>query len=100
MLLNAVLQHPQTQAAAWIVEAAPGRPLSRSRSTRRETMTQRTFRLSRPAVALAALTLLDPESETYALDVVSVVEAVLDSGRAAEQLQRWVSATRTEGQGA
>ena len=31
---------------------------------------------------------------------MDTVEAVLDSGRAAEQLQRWVSATRTEGQGA
>ena len=31
---------------------------------------------------------------------MDTVEAVLDSGRAAEQLQRWVSATRPEGQGA
>ena len=31
---------------------------------------------------------------------MDTVEAVLDSGRAAEQLQRWVSATRTDGQDA
>src|SRR3954471_15306427 len=38
------------------------------------------FALNQPlaSFALAAFDLLDPESETYALDVVSVVEAILD----------------------
>ena len=41
---------------------------------------QEDFALNQPlaSFALAALDLLDPESETYALDVVSVVEAILD----------------------
>jgi hypothetical protein len=38
------------------------------------------FALNQPlaSFALAALDLLDPESETYALDVLSVIEAILD----------------------
>ena len=42
-----------------------------------------TFALNQPLspFALAALDLLDPESDTYALDVVSVIEAVLDDPR-------------------
>jgi superfamily II DNA/RNA helicase len=41
------------------------------------------FALNQPlsTFALAALDLLDPESETYALDVVSVLEATLDDPR-------------------
>lgn len=41
------------------------------------------FALNQPLAhfALAALDVLDPESETYTLDVLSVVEAVLDSPR-------------------
>jgi superfamily II RNA helicase len=41
---------------------------------------QQTFALNQPLApfALAALDLLDPESETHALDVVSIIEAVLD----------------------
>lgn len=41
------------------------------------------FALNQPlsAFALAALELLDPESPTYALDVVSVIEATLDDPR-------------------
>lgn len=40
----------------------------------------RDFALNQPLApfALAALTLLDPESETYALDVISIVESILD----------------------
>ncbi|ADB75675.1 DEAD/DEAH box helicase [Geodermatophilus obscurus] len=41
------------------------------------------FALNQPlsTFALAAIDLLDPESETYALDVVSVIEATLDDPR-------------------
>jgi superfamily II RNA helicase len=41
---------------------------------------QQTFALNQPLspFALAALDLLDPESDTYVLDIVSVIEAVLD----------------------
>jgi len=44
---------------------------------------QQTFALNQPLApfALAALDLLDPESDTYVLDVVSVIEAVLDDPR-------------------
>jgi hypothetical protein len=41
---------------------------------------QENFALNQPlaSFALVAFELLDPESETYALDVLSVVEAILD----------------------
>jgi len=44
---------------------------------------QQTFALNQPLApfALAALDLLDPESDTYVLDTVSVIEAVLDDPR-------------------
>ncbi|KQB85421.1 DEAD/DEAH box helicase [Corynebacterium oculi] len=44
---------------------------------------QRDFALNQPLspFALAALTLLDPESEGYALDVISTFEAILDDPR-------------------
>jgi len=44
---------------------------------------QRNFALNQPlsAFALAAMDLLDPESETFALDVVSVIEATLEDPR-------------------
>lgn len=53
----------------------------------------RDFALNQPLgpFALAALTLLDPESETYTLDVISVFEAILDDPRqvlVAQQKQR------------
>lgn len=43
----------------------------------------RDFALNQPLspFALAALTLLDPESETFALDVISVFESILDDPR-------------------
>lgn len=48
------------------------------------------FALHQPlsTFALAAIELLDPESETYALDVVSVVEATLEDPRHVLQAQR------------
>ncbi|MBX7071007.1 MAG: DUF3516 domain-containing protein [Microthrixaceae bacterium] len=44
---------------------------------------QQTFALNQPLspFALAAFDLLDPESDTYALDMVSVIESVLDDPR-------------------
>ncbi|MBC3185404.1 DUF3516 domain-containing protein [Corynebacterium sp. zg-331] len=44
---------------------------------------QRDFALNQPLspFALAALTLLDPESETYTLDIISTFEAILDDPR-------------------
>jgi hypothetical protein len=41
------------------------------------------FALNQPLapLALAALDVLDPDSPTYALDVVSVIEAILDDPR-------------------
>ena len=53
----------------------------------------RDFALNQPLgpVALAALSLLDPEAETYNLDVISVFEAILDDPRQvliAQQKQR------------
>lgn len=44
---------------------------------------QRDFALNQPLspFALAALTLLDPDSDTYTLDVISVFEAILDDPR-------------------
>ena len=65
-----------------------GRAAATSRTTTGRTMRltvdlQRDFALNQPLspFALAALELLDPESPTYALDVVSVIEATLDDPR-------------------
>ena len=51
------------------------------------------FALNQPLAhfALAALDLLDPDSPTHALDVVSVVEAVLDSPRPVLRAQQWAA---------
>lgn len=51
---------------------------------------QETFALNQPLApfALAALDLLDPEADTHALDVVSVVEAILDDPRQIVAAQR------------
>nr|WP_312964752.1 DUF3516 domain-containing protein [Kocuria rhizophila] len=50
---------------------------------------QENFALNQPLspFALAALGLLDPESETYALDVVSVIEATLEKPRQVLNMQ-------------
>ncbi len=52
---------------------------------------QANFALNQPLspFAVAALELLDPESETYALDVVSVVEATIDDPRPIIAAQRF-----------
>ena len=58
-------------------------PDHRGRTVRVTVDLQAEFALNQPLspFALAAFELLDPESETYALDMVSVVEAVLDDPR-------------------
>ena len=66
---------------------------------------QRDFALNQPLspFALAALELLDPESETYALDVVSVIEATLEDPRQVLMAQQFrargeaVAAMKAEG---
>ena len=66
---------------------------------------QETFALNQPLApfALAALDLLDPESDTYALDMISVLEAVLDDPRQITSAQRFkakgeaVAAMKAEG---
>ncbi|AKT50312.1 DEAD/DEAH box helicase [Arsenicicoccus sp. oral taxon 190] len=52
---------------------------------------QRGFALNQPlsTFALAAFELLDPESPTYALDVVSIIEATLDDPRAVLMAQQF-----------
>ncbi|KGN39082.1 DEAD/DEAH box helicase [Knoellia subterranea KCTC 19937] len=51
------------------------------------------FALNQPLAhfALAALDLLDADSPTHALDVVSVIEAVLDSPRPVLRAQQWAA---------
>ena len=68
---------------AGIVEKLP-EPDSTGRTLAVVVDLQRNFSLNQPlsAFALAALDLLDPAAPTYALDVVSVIEATLDDPRA------------------
>ncbi|MQA81043.1 MAG: DUF3516 domain-containing protein [Streptosporangiales bacterium] len=68
--------------AAGVVERLP-EPDAEGRSLRLTVDLQLDFALNQPLspFALAAVELLDPESPTYALDVVSVVEATLDDPR-------------------
>ena len=68
-----VVSHVSSEAAA-----ADGRP-----RLRLEADLPDDFALNQPLspFALAALDLLDPDAETFALDVVSVIEAVLDDPR-------------------
>ena len=65
--------------------AAPRRPARprRTHDRRRARSSPSDFALNQPLapLALAALDVLDPESPTYALDVVSVIEAILDDPR-------------------
>ena len=68
--------------AAGVVERLPA-PDDEGRSVRLTVDLQDNFALNQPlsTFALAALDLLDRESETYALDAVSVIEATLDQPR-------------------
>ncbi|MBE0010674.1 MULTISPECIES: DEAD/DEAH box helicase [unclassified Arthrobacter] len=67
---------------AGIVERLP-EPDADGRSIRLKVHLQANFALNQPLspFALASLELLDPESPTYALDVVSVIEATLEKPR-------------------
>src|SRR5699024_2122267 len=68
--------------AAGIVERLPG-PDAQGRRVRLVREVPTDFALNAPLspFALAALELLDPEHETYALDVVSVIEATCENPR-------------------
>jgi hypothetical protein len=68
--------------SAGVVERLPA-PDAEGRTVRLTVDLQDNFALNQPlsTFALAALELLDRESETYALDAVSVIEATLDQPR-------------------
>ena len=67
--------------AAGVVERTPDSPAYRPYTLTAEL--DRDFALNQPLspFALAFLTLLDPESDTYDLDVISAFEAILDNPR-------------------
>ncbi len=79
---------------AGVVERTPDSPAMRPYTLTTEL--DRDFALNQPLspFALAFLTLLDPESETYTLDVISTFEAILDDPR--QLLQAQQSAARGE----
>lgn len=79
---------------AGVVERTPDSPAMRPYTLTTEL--DRDFALNQPLspFALAFLTLLDPESETYTLDVISAFEAILDDPR--QLLQAQQSAARGE----
>ena len=79
---------------AEVVERTPDSPAMRPYTLTREL--DRDFALNQPLspFALAFLSILDPESETYALDVISTFEAILDDPR--QLLQAQQSAARGE----
>lgn len=73
---------------AGIVERTPDSPASRPYTLTEEL--DRDFALNQPLspFALAFLSLLDPESDTYTLDVISTFEAILDDPRQLLQAQQ------------
>ncbi|MHA2789148.1 DEAD/DEAH box helicase [Corynebacterium sp. S7] len=79
---------------AGIVERTPDSPASRPYTLTEEL--DRDFALNQPLspFALAFLSLLDPESDSYTLDVISTFEAILDDPR--QLLQAQQSAERGE----
>lgn len=72
-----------------VVEELP-EPDEKGRTVRVTVELQPNFALDQPLApfALAALELLDPESDTHALDVVSVIESVLEDPRPVITAQR------------
>ena len=74
--------------AAGVVERTPDSPAYRPYTLTQEL--DRDFALNQPLspFALAFLSLLDPESETYTLDVISTFEAILDDPRQLLQAQQ------------
>ncbi|WP_018158042.1 DEAD/DEAH box helicase [Demetria terragena] len=75
--------------AAGVVEKLPV-PEANGRQIRLTVDLQDNFALNQPLApfALAVLDVLDPESETFARDVVSVIEAILDDPRPVLMAQR------------
>ena len=73
---------------AGVVERTPDSPAFRPYTLTQEL--DRDFALNQPLApfALAFLSLLDPESETYTLDVISAFEAILDDPRQLLQAQQ------------
>lgn len=73
---------------AGVVERTPDSPAYRPYTLTTEL--DRDFALNQPLspFALAFLTILDPESDTYALDVISTFEAILDDPRQLLQAQQ------------
>ena len=90
--------------AAGVVEQLD-EPDAEGRTARLTVDLQADFALNQPLspFALAAIDLLDPESETYALDVVSVIESTLENPRPVLSAQRFkargeaVAAMKAEG---
>ncbi len=90
--------------AAGVVEQLP-EPDAEGRRVRLTVDLQNDFALNQPlsAFAVGAVSLLDVESPTYALDVVSVIEATLDEPRQVLSAQRFkargeaVAAMKAEG---
>ncbi|AIG64021.1 DEAD/DEAH box helicase [Corynebacterium atypicum] len=76
--------------AAEVVERLDDGPDKTGRRYRLTRDMPRDFALNQPLspFALAALELLDPEAETFDLDVVSVIEAILEDPRQVLQAQR------------
>lgn len=74
--------------SAGVVERTPDSPAFRPYTLTQEL--DRDFALNQPLspFALAFLTLLDPESDTYNLDVISTFEAILDDPRQLLQAQQ------------
>jgi hypothetical protein len=72
-----------------VVEELPA-PDEKGRTVRVTVELQPNFALDQPLApfALAALELLDPDSDTHALDVVSIIEAVLEDPRPVIAAQR------------
>src|SRR3954470_22957286 len=87
-LIRRAIQIYRTLLTAGVVERLD-EPDENGRSLRLTVDLQKDFSLNQPlsTFALAALDLLDPADPTYALDVVSVVEATLEDPRAVLQSQ-------------
>jgi hypothetical protein len=87
-LIRRAIQIYRTLLTAGVVERLE-EPDETGRTMRLTVDLQKDFSLNQPlsTFALAALDLLDPASETYALDVVSVLEATLEDPRAILQSQ-------------
>jgi superfamily II RNA helicase len=87
-LIRRAIQIYRTLLTAGVVERLD-EPDGTGRSLRLTVDLQKDFSLNQPlsTFALAALDLLDPDDPTYALDVVSVVEATLEDPRAVLQSQ-------------